>query len=340
MFLVSLAISDLVVSSLVMPFAVGNDILGYWPFNKNFCNIWISFDILSATASILNLFAISLDRYIHMKNPFRYEEWMTTKKCLGFIAIIWFVSIIISFVPINLGLHKLSFSNGFTSEVSNLTTTVAPPIIHQTVPMCILELELEYAFISSSISFYIPCVAMVIVYIQIYRLARHHAKSIKQTQAFETKGKSKIAENKALFTLGMIMGLFLLSWIPFFVVNLISAFCVRFSPEGISCVPEKVFVAFIWLGYFNSTMNPIIYSKFNADFREAFKKILLCQRCRNEDPYRKRSRTAISIPSAHNRETNGRVVSVEEKEDLLHLEMTTYSEEGKLNDINDNPTLL
>jgi dopamine D1-like receptor len=72
LFLGSLAIADLFVSSLVMTFAVVNDLLGYWIFGAQFCDTWIAFDVMCSTASILNLCAISLDRYIHIKDPLRY----------------------------------------------------------------------------------------------------------------------------------------------------------------------------------------------------------------------------------------------------------------------------
>ena len=67
LFVVSLAIADLLVASLVMTFALVNDLLDHWPFGEAYCDIWISFDIMCSTASILNLCAISLDRYIHIK---------------------------------------------------------------------------------------------------------------------------------------------------------------------------------------------------------------------------------------------------------------------------------
>lgn len=72
LFLASLAIADLFVASLVMTFAGVNDLLGYWVFGAQFCDTWVAFDVMCSTASILNLCAISLDRYIHIKDPLRY----------------------------------------------------------------------------------------------------------------------------------------------------------------------------------------------------------------------------------------------------------------------------
>ena len=66
------------------------------------------------------------------------------------------------------------------------------------------------------------------------------------------------------------MGVFLICWVPFFCVNIAAAFCK-------TCIPPIVFKCLTWLGYSNSAFNPIIYSIFNLEFREAFQKILTTQ---------------------------------------------------------------
>lgn len=59
-----------------------------------------------------------------------------------------------------------------------------------------------------------------------------------------------------------------------------------------TCIPPLLFKILTWLGYFNSAMNPVIYSIFNTEFRDAFKKILVSY-VHNEccsDNYRRSSR--------------------------------------------------
>ena len=62
-FIASLAVSDLLVGLLIMPFSLANELMGYWYFGQILCELWLSTDVLLCTASILNLCLISLVRY-------------------------------------------------------------------------------------------------------------------------------------------------------------------------------------------------------------------------------------------------------------------------------------
>jgi hypothetical protein len=89
------------------------------------------------------------------------------------------------------------------------------------------------------------------------------------------KSREKISvskEKKAAKTLAVIMGVFVLCWLPFFLTYVILPFC------DTSCyLHPKVYEAITWLGYINSAINPVIYTIFNMDFRRGFQK-LICPR--------------------------------------------------------------
>ncbi|KAJ9593103.1 hypothetical protein L9F63_027654, partial [Diploptera punctata] len=276
------------VASLVMTFAVVNDLLGYWMFGAQFCDTWVAFDVMCSTASILNLCAISLDRYIHIKDPLRYGRWVTRRVTVASIAAVWLLSAIISFLPISLGLHR-----------------PPEPVVYQEgdteYPTCALDLTPTYAIVSSCISFYFPTFVMLGIYCRLYLYAQKHVKNIKaitrpltassattnfgamdgnsptstsskhnlqsKIQVHPQSSPYHVSDHKAAITVGVIMGVFLICWVPFFCVNIVAAFCK-------TCIPGIVFKILTWLGYSNSAFNPIIYSIFNTEFRQAFRRIL------------------------------------------------------------------
>jgi len=80
-------------------------------------------------------------------------------------------------------------------------------------------------------------------------------------------------EHKAAKTLGVIMGAFLVCWLPFFTWYLTATLCADACPE----LPEWGITILFWVGYTNSALNPIIYPCFNRDFRDAFRRLLSCR---------------------------------------------------------------
>lgn len=80
-------------------------------------------------------------------------------------------------------------------------------------------------------------------------------------------------EQKATKVLGVVFFTFVFLWAPFFVLNLLPTVC----PDCESNISQGVFDFVTWLGYASSMVNPIFYTIFNKVFRQAFKKVLLCQ---------------------------------------------------------------
>ncbi|XP_060766693.1 alpha-2Da adrenergic receptor-like [Neoarius graeffei] len=79
---------------------------------------------------------------------------------------------------------------------------------------------------------------------------------------------AQMRERRFTFVLAVVMGVFVLCWFPFFFTYSLQAVCNQCR------APEGLFKLFFWIGYCNSSVNPIIYTIFNRDFRKAFKKIM------------------------------------------------------------------
>ncbi len=340
-FIVSLALADLVIGSLVMPFSIFMELSSHvWIFGQDWCDVWHSIDVLASTASILNLSVISLDRYWAITDPIAYPSKMSTGRAFVMIALIWICSAAISF-PAILWWRAV------------LTDPLSPKV-------CAFTEDPAYLIFSSMVSFYFPMTIIIFAYYKIYRAAREQLRSLttgskvmnshgvngevmmlrihrggapksvrysraransdsddpdtenespirtparpsrdsgavedmrpsrvmsRKLKHFAISRKlSKVAkEQKAAKTLGIVMGVFCMCWVPFFVTNILYGFC------KLDCVRHAhiVFPVFTWLGYLNSGMNPVIYACSMRDFRRAFANIV-CACCPGSYRFRAR----------------------------------------------------
>ncbi|CAL8262619.1 unnamed protein product [Lota lota] len=305
-FVISLAVSDLLVAILVMPWKAVTEIAGFWPFGA-FCDTWVAFDIMCSTASILNLCVISVDRYWAISSPFLYERKMTPRVAFVMISVAWTLSVLISFIPVQLNWHKAhakpppSFKGASASPAPNATAGD-----YHSPENCDSSLNRTYAISTSLISFYIPVAIMVATYTQIYRIAHRQIRRISALERAAENAKNRhgsmveggsIAESESSFkmsfkretkvlkTLSVIMGVFVCCWLPFFILNCMVPFCEQSDGggdgkrggEAFPCISPTTFDVFVWFGWANSSLNPIIYA-FNADFRKAFSILLGCHR--------------------------------------------------------------
>uniref|UniRef100_A0A3P9HXV2 D(3) dopamine receptor n=1 Tax=Oryzias latipes TaxID=8090 RepID=A0A3P9HXV2_ORYLA len=381
---VSLAVADLLVASLVMPWAVYLEVVGgAWLFNRLYCNIFVTLDVMMCTASILNLCAISIDRYTAVVMPVLYNTThCSRKRVFAMIATVWVLAFAVS--------CPLLF--GFNTTDDPMVCSISNP---------------DFVIYSSVVSFYLPFIVTLLVYIRIYVFLRMRRKRIAfgqargkvqpgsthpsvetclqeetpkakqdlspiriKVQSVESSGTSKPSllsgclwrkrpktgpaqnsglppvdmqnycsishascgrtefdleqgqveqdasgsnqlelppirmncevkelsngrthtslrpishsqnnprfrsmharEKKATQMLAIVLGVFLICWLPFFVTHILNTHCRTCQ------IPPALYGAFTWLGYVNSALNPVIYTTFNIEFRRAFIKILSC----------------------------------------------------------------
>lgn len=91
----------------------------------------------------------------------------------------------------------------------------------------------------------------------------------KRRSTVSRKKVSAAREKRFTFVLAVVMGVFVVCWFPFFFSYSLYGIC-----RDPCKIPEMLFKFFFWIGYCNSSLNPVIYTIFNQDFRRAFQKIL------------------------------------------------------------------
>ncbi|NXG91054.1 DRD3 protein, partial [Stercorarius parasiticus] len=365
---VSLAVADLLVATLVMPWVVYLEVTGgVWTFSRICCDIFVTMDVMMCTASILNLCAISIDRYTAVVKPVQYQYSTGQSSCRRvslMIVIVWMLAFAVS-CPLLFGFNTTgdpsvcSISNPSFIIYSSLVSFYLPFMVTlllyvriylvlrqrqkkrtltrqgshsaSTKPCCahkMQKLQLNPFQLSRKTipvvkampnrcqGTFSPCLPLkcsgqemstkrkllTVFSLQRYRSFCHEASLTKtpaQHSRLEERRKStkpglevrrlsdgktisslklahqqprliQLRERKATQMLAIVLGAFIVCWLPFFLIHILNAHCP-------SChVPPGLYSASTWLGYVNSALNPIIYTTFNTDFRKAFLKILCC----------------------------------------------------------------
>ncbi|XP_068087686.1 trace amine-associated receptor 1-like isoform X2 [Hyperolius riggenbachi] len=259
--ILSMASVDFLLGFLVMPYSMVRSVENCWYFGKLFCKIHTGADVMLSTASIFHLSFISVDRYYAVCHPLRYKTKINLFTILVMIITSWVIPALFAFGMIFLELNI----KGSEDSYNELNC----------VGGCLVFFSETSGVIASMLSFFVPGFVMICVYGKIYTVARKQAQSIKdstspfqfQTDLAARQHLSRCRERKAAKTLGTIMGVFLICWSPFFFCNTIGPF----TNYGIS---PLVTDAFVWIGYLNSTFNPMVYAFFYLWFRRALKMIL------------------------------------------------------------------
>lgn len=156
---------------------------------------------------------------------------------------------------------KLELDWSVASTARNLHSSYSAEIHeHQIRPSPVYSFQREREFISSSIT---------ALFLHQVRRIRAATPSFNRTSA-SLRGAT-LREHKATITLATVLGVFIICWLPYIVF--FTCMGLRHETEP----PQLVHSVVLWLGYFNSALNPILYPALNRDFRRAYGHLLHCR---------------------------------------------------------------
>ncbi|XP_026174791.1 trace amine-associated receptor 1-like [Mastacembelus armatus] len=236
----SLAVTDLLVGVLVYPLTMEFSISSCLYNNGLFCKVRGTFDVSLCTSSILNLCCISVDRYHAVCQPLTYRTKINHHVVVTMILVSWGVAVLIG-----LGFLVLGMTHNLCSET------------------CIIDI-VTANIMGLLFAFYLPMIVMLCIYLKIFLVAQRQARSIQNTKSGATVNKM---ERKATKTLAIVMGVFLMCWLPFYLCTTILSFSHVY-------VPLVLLELLNWLALSNSLLNPFIYAFFYRWFRSAFRIVI------------------------------------------------------------------
>ncbi|XP_073702369.1 cholecystokinin receptor [Garra rufa] len=311
-FLLSLAISDLMMAVFCMPFTLIPNLLEDFIFGAAMCKIVAYLMGISVCISTFSLVAIAIERYSAICNPLKSRAWQTRSHAYKVIASTWVLSfLIMTPYPIFSRLMKFPKTNN----------TMAHMCRHDWPKS---EVEQAWCILLLFVLFFIPGVVMIIAYglisRELYRGIQFELEQKKgqcgmkngisstvlyssddgdgcyiqvskrpnsmEMSALTPTGSAKVdrprsntseaklmAKKRVIRMLIVIVAMFFICWMPLYSVNTWKAFDITSAHRALSGAP----ISFIHLlSYTSACVNPIIYCFMNKRFRKALLTTFSC----------------------------------------------------------------
>lgn len=223
--IIGLAVSDILVGFVSIPCWLNITISLQKRIPVSFVTYqsYITFDIFIGSASILQLTALSIERCHAIVRPLLHRT-LSKKVYYVMFAVPWLYSVIIASLQ----------------------------------PVQFRRWQDIYTLIMTTTCFFIPFVTIFISYFLIYRYARCQpiAKHRSERKAYKKDLRLSV-------TLAVIAGLFVVAWLPLFVLTLIGTYCPQYLPATEWTARLLQFAKFCH--YSNSALNPLVYASRNNE---------------------------------------------------------------------------
>ncbi|KFW05774.1 Neuromedin-U receptor 1, partial [Fulmarus glacialis] len=246
-YLFSLAVSDLLVLLLGMPLEL-YDMWSNYPFLLGASGCYFKTLLFEAVcfASILNVTALSVERYIAVVHPLKAKYVVTRNHAKRVIVTIWVLSVVCSIPNTSLhGLQPLYVPGRGRVPDSEICTLVKPRLTYNLIIQ-----------ITTIVFFFLPMGTISILYVC------HNARGQKKVKRRQV--------TKMLFVLVVVFGI---CWAPFHTDRLVWSFVSTWTSHMLHMFQYVHIISGVFF-YLSSAANPILYNLMSTRFREMFKEVM------------------------------------------------------------------
>ncbi|XP_048203364.1 somatostatin receptor type 4 [Perognathus longimembris pacificus] len=246
-YLLNLAIAD-ELFMLSVPFVASSAALRHWPFGSVLCRAVLSVDGLNMFTSVFCLTVLSVDRYVAVVHPLRAATYRRPSVAKLINLGVWLASLLVT-LPIAVFADTKPARDG-QAVACNL---------HWPHPAW-SAVFVVYTFL---LGFLLPVLAIGLCYLLIVGKMR----AVALRAGWQQRRRS---EKKITRLVLMVVAVFVLCWMPFYVVQLLNLF--------VTSLNATINHVSLILSYANSCANPILYGFLSDNFRRSFQRVL-CLRC-------------------------------------------------------------
>ncbi|XP_042370951.1 trace amine-associated receptor 13c-like, partial [Plectropomus leopardus] len=251
--LLSLAVADFLVGLVQMP-AEMLLFQGCWILGEIMCAFMYFLGPIPICASVGNMVLISADRYIAICDPMFYSTKVTLRRVQFCVSACW----------IGATMYNVWTLRNSVEDPERFSTCYGE---------CIYLVNFVEGVLDIILSFFAPILVIIVLYVRIFVVAVSQARAMRSHVAAAAQQRSKTvtpkkSEMKAARTLGVVVVVFLLCFCPYY--------CFTIAGENVMLTAYNA-VFQVWLLYFNSCLNPVIYVFLYPWFRKSIKQIVTFQ---------------------------------------------------------------
>ena len=259
LYIIALAVSDLIAATLVMPPATGVLITGRWPFGETACQIHAFFSLFAVYVSPVTMGLTALNRYTRIcKSDQQYNLYFSKKKSRVFLGSTWTFVALYILIPRVTGLQDFHFVPSYAACLNrHLSTSNFGKIVHY--------------FVVLGLFFALPLAVTIFSYRKVLKKIREHNTGTVQSLRMnnnKTVTSNEIRLSKSLF---VVVFAFMLCWVPAWVITILTR--LFFGNK----MPRNVQLLCTFFLNISNAINPFIYAGMNPVFRREFRKLLGCK---------------------------------------------------------------
>uniref|UniRef100_A0A3P8Z508 G-protein coupled receptors family 1 profile domain-containing protein n=1 Tax=Esox lucius TaxID=8010 RepID=A0A3P8Z508_ESOLU len=267
-FIMNLAVSDFLMAITQSPIFFVNCLYKEWIFGETGCKMYAFCGALFGITSMINLLAISIDRYVVITKPLQVLHWTSKRRTTGIIVIVWLYSLAWSLAPL-LGWSSYIPEGLMTSCTWDYVTST-PANRSYTLMLCVFVFFIPLGIIS----YCYLCMFLAIrtASRDMEKLGSQVRKStLIQQQSIKTEWKlAKIAF--------VVIIVYVMSWSPYACVTLIA-----WAGYGSSLSPYSKAVPAV-IAKASAIYNPFIYAIIHSKYRDTLAVNVPCLHCLGQPP--------------------------------------------------------